>query len=933
MTPRWRLRTLGGLSLLRDGVAVNGVQAQRRRLALLAILAHAGESGVSRDKLLAMLWPESSTDSARHGLSQLLFLVRRDFESTNALAGASDLRLNPDEISSDVAELDRALANGDDATVVALYTGPFLDGFHLRSAPEFERWQDEQRTRLATAYMQSLGRLARAADERGDLHAAIDYRQRLATADPLDSRVALALMRSLAAAGDVTAALQHARLHETLLGEEIGVAPDPAITALATELRKRSSDPARSLRTEPIKQPPTSSAAELTAPEESAPVAVGRQSRRGLLVTMATLILLIAGVAVVMSSRSPDQLNESLVAVAPFEVLDPQLALWREGMLDVLARALDGAGPIRSVPPTAILRAWSGRGDVVSAAALGRATGAGFVVLGNLLRSGRDSVRGTTMLVSAKTKEIVTEREVRDAIEHIDRVADSLAIGVLEDIGIRQPVGAVRGATLGAASLPALKAFLRGEQLYRRGDMDSAYMFHARAVALDSNFALALHQLSAIGWLGIPSPIDSAYRTYAMRAQALNHRLPRRDSLLILLDSLHVVEEDNPFFGQPNIPVRNVRRMVAVARQAATEYPADPEALYQLGDVLHHFAAALGTSARDIRDVFDRAIASDSDFAPAYDHVVGLSLAEQDTGAARRYLRAMTAHMHSTPRVRAVWVLQLALSGALTRDSRSLTSLDSVRLEPIMTTTSAMMFWMDSAETARHLLEYLIARVAHSPDLLAAEKLVLALTLAERGHLRDAYVAYMVAGLEHARLFTELAILGAVPSLEATRTFDRWASDGDLLRSSRAAPWWAQQRDTQSLKQLSLRAKQFDRGADSIGIGTYVQWSSTLYLALARADTSGALVQCAATVDETFPLRFLEDVDCGRLLLARRRYREAERRLTPTFLTVGPIQSVDRMLEWARAAERAGDRVAAERGYAFVRAAWRSPDRPLASLR
>src|SRR4029077_2130831 len=107
----------------------------------------------------------------------------------------------------------------------------------------------------------------------------------------------------------------------------------------------------------------------------------------------------------------------------------------------------------------------------------------------------------------------------------------------------------------------ALKAFLRGEQLYRRGDMDSAYMFHARAVALDSNFALALHQLSAIGWLGIPSLIDSGYRTHALRAQKLNHRLPRRDSLLILLDSLHVVvDEPNPFFGQPSVPLRSVRR-------------------------------------------------------------------------------------------------------------------------------------------------------------------------------------------------------------------------------------------------------------------------------------------------------------------------------------------------------------------------------------
>jgi serine/threonine-protein kinase len=39
-------------------------------------------------------------------------------------------------------------------------------------------------------------------------------------------------------------------------------------------------------------------------------------------------------------------LDNDLLAVAPFDVLDPKLALWREGMVDLLARNLDGAGPL-----------------------------------------------------------------------------------------------------------------------------------------------------------------------------------------------------------------------------------------------------------------------------------------------------------------------------------------------------------------------------------------------------------------------------------------------------------------------------------------------------------------------------------------------------------------------------------------------------------
>ena len=72
---------------------------------------------------------------------------------------------------------------------------------------------------------------------------------------------------------------------------------------------------------------------------------------------------------------APQPLDGSLVAVAPFDVLDPRLELWREGVVDLLSRNLDGAGPLRSVAPTVIVRRWRGRADPESAAELGRATG------------------------------------------------------------------------------------------------------------------------------------------------------------------------------------------------------------------------------------------------------------------------------------------------------------------------------------------------------------------------------------------------------------------------------------------------------------------------------------------------------------------------------------------------------------------------------
>src|SRR5207302_10192514 len=45
--------------------------------------------------------------------------------------------------------------------------------------------------------------------------------------------------------------------------------------------------------------------------------------------------------------------------------------------------SLDGAGPLRTVSPTLVVRRWRGRADPASARALGRETGAGTVVFGD----------------------------------------------------------------------------------------------------------------------------------------------------------------------------------------------------------------------------------------------------------------------------------------------------------------------------------------------------------------------------------------------------------------------------------------------------------------------------------------------------------------------------------------------------------------------
>ncbi|HUK63475.1 MAG TPA: serine/threonine-protein kinase, partial [Dongiaceae bacterium] len=108
----------------------------------------------------------------------------------------------------------------------------------------------------------------------------------------------------------------------------------------------------------------------------------GRRRRRAL--AAAAVATVAVSVWVGLRSRPTPALDPNRVAIAPFDVLDPSLALWHEGLVDVLSRTLDGAGPLRTVSPTLVVRRWQGRADAASAIALGRETGARTVVFGGL---------------------------------------------------------------------------------------------------------------------------------------------------------------------------------------------------------------------------------------------------------------------------------------------------------------------------------------------------------------------------------------------------------------------------------------------------------------------------------------------------------------------------------------------------------------------
>ena len=231
-----RLRTLGGLSI-ENAASAGGLTAHRRPLAVLALLAAAGRQGLSRDKIVALLWPESDSERGRNSLSQVISLLRRELATDDVVLGTAELRLNTAVIACDVIEFEQRIAANDLEAAVGLYAGPFLDGMFLRNTPDFERWVDQERSRLQHVQGEALERLATRATAHGDHVSAVRFWRQRATLAPSDSRAAFKLMESLVALGDPAGALEHHRVHQELLRDDLGLEPDATLAEFAASIR------------------------------------------------------------------------------------------------------------------------------------------------------------------------------------------------------------------------------------------------------------------------------------------------------------------------------------------------------------------------------------------------------------------------------------------------------------------------------------------------------------------------------------------------------------------------------------------------------------------------------------------------------------------------------------------------------------------------
>jgi serine/threonine-protein kinase len=291
------------------------------------------------------------------------------------------------------------------------------------------------------------------------------------------------------------------------------------------------------------------------------------------------------------------------------------LDVWREGAVDLVSSNIDGAAGLRAIDSRTLLARWhetvdeGERPDLATSLEVARRTGARYALLGSAVALGRD-LRLTADIYDVTSGKNLGQAQVEGAPDSVYMLVDRLSIEALKTILGRpaDDLPRVELARVTTASLPALKAYLEGEVLYRRADWPAAIEAYQRAVGADSTFALAWVRLSeAISWLPFEDRPEGDVVLPANQAARYGARLPEREAVLVRAYRAFIAGS---------------MTMLEPLRSTSRRYPDDPELAYLLGEHYAHFDDQLLAEPEETARILDRAIELDPSFAPYYQHPI-----------------------------------------------------------------------------------------------------------------------------------------------------------------------------------------------------------------------------------------------------------------------------------------------------------------------
>lgn len=604
----YRLRLFGGVVLEGPSGRVAGRAVQPRRLALLALLGASRNHGWSREKLIALLWPDTDPAEARRHVSQSVYLLRKTLGDDAITSRGEFLELNASVVWTDVEAFHEAVDAGEFGRAADLYTGAFLDGFYVRGAADFEEWVETEKRQLGDAFAGAVEASAQVLRDEGDHVQAAERWRRLVSHDPYNSRAVAGLMTSLIHAGDPGNAVLVAKEHTERMRRDLGVGVPPEVEELVTGIREsQPSGPGRTvadtsslgMKGEPV-----------IVPSPARPDSRTRWPAMGAAVVVLVALAAVWGVRRLTIPAAPPPPDS--VGVLPFLNLtgDPEFEYVVDGVTDELIANLSRLPNLRVPAQTSSFHFKDRPLDVRSIA---DSLGVDKILEGSV-RGDEHGIVVTAQLIDAESGyHLWTETYERQATD-LRSLQAHLMPSLAEELGIVLPAEGptIRGQSANLASWQdyekARHWWLKRSQV----GTDSALHYFRRAIERDSSYALAWAGLAGayatgLYWKHVPNTdsIHSARRASVDRAWALDPDLPEviatRAALLFTDRDVEAAEREvlRAIDLNPNYPdahqvyaeiLHYTKRGAQAVQEAGAAYALDPMSPFRsafLGNMLN----------------------------------------------------------------------------------------------------------------------------------------------------------------------------------------------------------------------------------------------------------------------------------------------------------------------------------------------------------
>ncbi|MEQ1690288.1 MAG: serine/threonine-protein kinase [Gemmatimonas sp.] len=685
----------------------------------------------------------------------------------------------------------------------------------------------------------------------------------------------------------MTRAPQNVRIYRPLVPERVAAVIEKALQPTPADRHQTAAEFVREL----------SAAAEAsTALPDPRPM-VGTFGKNRRFVGIGALLVLVTIALFAIQDRagrwspsvSPPVLHRSRIAVAPFNVHSDSVAIseWRYGLVDVLARNFDGAGPLEAVSASIIIAGWdsTNRADRASSDRLASRTGAGLVLFGDL-EVARTGVQLRASVYDAVERRSIHEWTISGTESAVVALADSLTGLTLSVLGETRAIAAVPRASIAWPHLIPLKAFLRGEQYRRTNNHSQALREYTSAIKADSTFALAYRGARRAA-TAIRGEQDSLARAYAMAAGARNRHLAPRDSLLIVADSLGAA---CGFRGMYDAPCQNrVQQMFIALETAARRYPDDPDVFEQLGEARTHYGALVGESSERAYSAFARAITLDSGYAPAYFHATQLAIGLTGGDSASRIVARYLRQVPGDTRFKLVADALLAASKGRALDQSILAAASA---GDILGAAAMLQGWQGPPHPAEAFYRFVAESSTLDERSRYMAKLYLYADQLYHGRLRE--VTMSLASISATDVQMDIPIFAALannPSAGTSALLDGWLERSNVRAIVSALSWWGATRDTTL---LSRAVSHFRSVIDAHpatpsekAVARYGVRAAEMYLSLAVGDSARAGTSAIALAHTPCALFCTSELLFASALLRRRNQPDS----AATLLDAHPMPS------------------------------------------